>query len=149
MDDAERLFHVNRQNGVRHLCIPPVVFPDVIQIAHGQGHPGFACCFEILTRSWYIQGLTRVLCNFICYCLECLIFQTRRHFPYGSLQPIFSPPVPFYTLTLNFIVVLPVALLGKFNAVMSVTCKYTKKSLSCPAKTLGQQKNGPRRCFHV
>ena len=52
--------------------------------------------------------------------------QTRRHAPYGSLQPIQSPPVPFFTLTLDFILALPLSKEG-FNALMSVTCKFSKR----------------------
>ena len=51
------LFNVNRLTGVQHLCISLVVVLDVIQIAYGQGYPGFFRCFEILTRSCYIRGL--------------------------------------------------------------------------------------------
>lgn len=125
-DKTRLLYHVNRLTGVHRLCIPPSVAPDILAIAHGEGHPGFACCYEIVMRSWFIRGLTKVLCSFIRHCSQCLVLQTRRHPPFGSLQPIESPPVPFFTLTLDFILALPTSKEG-YNALMSVTCKFSKR----------------------
>ena len=123
---AQLIYHLNRVTGVRRLCIPPAVAPDLLAIAHGEGHPGFARCHKIISRSWYIRGLTKLLRAFIRHCPQCLALQTRRHAPYGSLQPIHSPPVPFFTLTLDFILALPLTADG-YNALMSVTCKFSKR----------------------
>ena len=75
-----------------------------------------------------------MLREFFCHCSECLILQKRKHLLYRSLQPISSPPILFYTLTLDLILALPVALNSEFNAVMSVTCKYTKNVTLVPGK---------------
>ena len=123
---AQQIYHLDRVTGVRRLCIPPAVAPDLLAIAHGEGHPGFACCHEIISRSWYIWGLTKILRAFIRHCPQCLALQTRRHAPYGSLQPIHLPPVPFFTLTLDFILALPLTADG-YNALMSVTYKFLKR----------------------
>ncbi len=125
-DKPKLLYHVNRLTNVHRLCIPPSVAPDILGIAHGEGHPGFSCCFEIVSRSWFICGLTKLLRSFICYCSQCLALQTRRHPLYGSLQPIESPPVPFITLTLDFVLALPLSK-ERYNAIMSVTCKFSKR----------------------
>lgn len=55
-----------------------------------------------------------------------MALQTRRHALYGSLQPIESPPVPFFTLILDFILALLVSADG-FNALMLVTCRFSKR----------------------
>ena len=120
------LYHVNRLTNVYCLCIPPSVALDILGIAHGEGHPGFFCCYEIVSHSWYIRSLTKLLRSFICHCPQCLVLQTRRHPPYGSLQPIESPPVPFFTLTLDFVLALSLSKEG-YNAIMSVTCKFSKR----------------------
>ena len=62
------------------------------------------------------------------------MFQTCRHSPYGSLQPIQSPKVPFHTITIDFILALPKTK-GGFDCVMSVTCKYSKQITLIPGKT--------------
>ncbi len=99
---AELIYHLDRVTGVRRLCIPPAVAPDLLAIVHGEGHPGFARCHEIISRSWYIRGLTKLLRAFIRHCPQCLALQTRRHAPYGSLQPIHSPPVPFFARSILY-----------------------------------------------
>ena len=48
---AQLIYHLDRVTGVRRLCIPPAVAPDLLAIAHGKGHPGFARCHEIISRS--------------------------------------------------------------------------------------------------
>ena len=125
-DKSRLLYHINKFTNVHRLCIPPFVAPNILAVAHGEGHPGFSCCYEITTRSWYIRGLIKLLRVFIRHCPQCLALQTRRYAPYGSLQPIESPPVPFFTLTLDFVLALPLSK-EKYNAIMSVTCKFSKQ----------------------
>ena len=59
--------------------------------------------------------------------------QTRGHKPYGELNPIASPPIPFHTITLDFIVGLPKANDGS-NAVLTVTDKFTKRVTLIPGQ---------------
>ncbi len=84
-DKTKLLYLVNKLTNVRRLCIPPSVAPDILGIAHGEGHPGFSRCFEIVSRSWFIRGLTKLFRSFIRHCSQCLALQNRRHPPYGSL----------------------------------------------------------------
>ena len=125
-DKTKLLYQVNRTTGNLRLCIPPTVAPDILQITHGEGHPGFSRCYEIITRSWYIRGLTKLLREFIRHCPQYLQLQTRQHRPYGSLQPIKSPPIPFFMLMLDFVLALPLTKQG-YNTIMSVTCKFSKR----------------------
>lgn len=129
------IFHVDKISGSQRLCVPSNLVKEIFMIAHGNnnGHPGFQRCYEIVSTSWYIHGLTRLLRNFIRHCPECLILQTRRHSPYGSLQPISSPPVPFHTLTVDFILALPVS--NGLDSIMSGTCKFTKAIQLVPGKS--------------
>ena len=125
-DKSRLLYHVNRVTNVHRLCIPPSVAPDILVIAYGKGHLGFSRCYKIISRSWYVRGLTKLLQAFIRHCPQCLALQIRRHAPYGLLQPIESPPVPFFTLTLDFVLALPLSK-EKYNVIMSVTCKFSKR----------------------
>ena len=120
------IFHLDHLTGVRSLCITPSVAPKLLAIAHGKGHPGFLHCYEIISWSWFIQGLTKVLQSFIRHCLQYFALQTKRHTPYGSLQSIQLPSMPFFTLTLDFVLALPMSKKG-YNALMSVTCKFSRR----------------------
>ena len=127
------IFHLDRLTGVRRLCISPSVAPELLAIAYDEGHPGFSRCHEIISRSWFIRGLTKLLRSFICHYPQCLALQTRRHVSYGSLQPIQSPPMLFFTLTIDFVLALPVSKEG-YNTLMSVTCKFSKRVILIKGK---------------
>ena len=127
------IFHLDCSTGVRCLCISLSVAPELLAITHGEGHLGFSHCHEIISRSWFIRGLTKLLRSFIRHCPQCLSLQTRRHAPYGSLQPIQLPSVPFFTLTLDFVLALSVSKEG-YNALMSVTYKFSKRVILIKGK---------------
>ena len=59
--DKDLIYHIDRFSGIRRLCIPASCVKDIFAIAHGNGHPGFARCYEIVTRSWYVRNLVRTL----------------------------------------------------------------------------------------
>ena len=127
-------FHVSKLTGVQRLCIPQSMIKTVLEIAHGDGHLGFERSYERIASAWYIHGLVKHLRQYIRFCPQCLILQTRRHRPYGSLQPIESPSVPFHTLTLDFILALPRSHREGFDTILSVTDKFTKRVTFVPGK---------------
>lgn len=59
--------------------------------------------------------------------------QTRRHVPYGSLQPIQSPPVLFFTYILEFILAFSLSKEG-FNVLMLVISKFFKRVILIEGK---------------
>jgi hypothetical protein len=61
------------------------------------------------------------------------VFVTRRHTPYRSLQPIPAPLAPFHTISIDFILALPLSY-SDCNCVMSVTCKMSKRITLIPGK---------------
>lgn len=129
------MYHIDRVTGHQRLCIPPALVKEILHLAHGNGHPGFQRCYEIVSTSWYIRGLSNQLREFIRHCPECQVLQTRRHQPYGSLSPIESPPVPFHTLTLDFILALPTSEGDEYDTILSVTDKFTKRVTGIPGKS--------------
>ena len=71
-DKSKLFYHINRLTNVHRLCILPSVALDILAIAHGERHPGFSHCYKIITRSWFIRGLTKLFCTFIRHCPQCL-----------------------------------------------------------------------------
>ena len=100
------IYHHDHISGLHRLCIPSLVVLEIIAIVHDESHPGFAQCYEIVSCSWYICSLIKLLRAFIRHCPQCLQLQTRRHPSYGSFQLIHSPPALFHTLTLDFLLAL-------------------------------------------
>ena len=53
---------------------------------------------------------------------------------HGSLQPIASPPMPFHTLAIDFVLALPKSTKG-YDCLMSITCKFLRRVLLIPGKS--------------
>ncbi|KAK4865001.1 hypothetical protein LT330_001624 [Penicillium expansum] len=113
---------------------------EIFQLVHDdQGHQGFDRCRRKMDGIVIHRGM-RLLKQYIHHCPECLRNNTRRHRPYGSLQPIIGPPIPFHTVCIDFVVGLPVSAQG-FNAIAFITCKFTKRIGAIPGKTTWTSKD--------
>ena len=132
---VQKLIYFDDPEQGLHLCISEGLTKEVFQLAHDKlEHPGYACMHECLTQGLYIYNLLKQLHNFIRHCSQCQLNQTPQHTPYESMQLILSPPQPFHTITLNFILGLP-TLIESFNTVMPVTDKFSKAVMFVPDKT--------------
>lgn len=120
------------ENG--RLYIPRALAHDLFDNIHDRsGHQGFECCMAGLKHFTVHKG-ARLLRQYIKHCPHCQQNQTRHHLPYGTLQPILSPAVPYHTITLDFVLGLPRLPNGN-DCVLTVTDKYTKQIGLIPGKT--------------
>ena len=55
--------------------------------------------------------------------------------PYGSLQPISTPSIPYYTLGIDFILALPPSSSKKYDVILTVIYKFSKKITLIPSKS--------------
>ena len=118
----------------RRLCVPAKAIKGIFEATHdGNGHTGFARCYERISNAYYVRNLSGLLREYLKHCPKCQTHQTRRHKPHGSLQPILSPPVPFHTITMDFMLAFPKTLTG-LNCSMTVTCKFSKRATIIPGK---------------
>lgn len=114
---------------------------DIFKLAHDElGHPGYAGTHERLTQGMYIYNMSKKLHDFIRHCPHCQMNQTPRHKPYGSLQPILTPARPFHTITIDFILALPLSEEG-YDCTMSGTCKFSKAITLIPGKSIWTAKD--------
>lgn len=102
---------------------------------HSDKYLSFAKYYKIVARLWYIQGLVKYLCTFIKHCPQCLILQTKKHWLYDCLQPIYSLLVLYYTIILDFILAL-LTFKKSYNVMISLANKYNKKLLLLPGKAI-------------
>ncbi len=116
------------------LCVPNACVKDFFDTVHDKnGHIGRNKCHEIIARQWYIRGLDRRLREYLRHCPQCQLYQTPRHQPYGALQPILSPPAPYHTISMDFVLALPLTLEG-YDCILTVTCKFSRKITLIPGK---------------
>jgi len=116
------------------LVIPKDLHQEVFRLAHdGHSHAGLRRCYQKLSDSLYIHRMAHNLKAYLKHCPSCQTNQTKRHRPYGALRPITSPPIPFHTVTVDFIAGLPKN--GEYDMILSVTDKFSKRITLLPGNT--------------
>jgi hypothetical protein len=141
--DEDGLLIFTNSQGEESLCLPRSMTKDIFALVHDdQMHQGFDRAWQKLRGLTFYKG-AKLLKQYIQHCPTCLENRIRRHRPYGSLQPILTPPIPFHTITLDIIVAMPVAVSGSnnFDAAMTMTDKFTKLIGIIPGRAdwLGEQ----------
>ncbi|KAJ5613647.1 hypothetical protein N7528_007301 [Penicillium herquei] len=89
------------------LFLPRSLSQEIFRLVHDrQNHQGFDVAWAKLRGLSFYKGY-RLLKDYIAHCPDCLATRVRRHRPYGALQPVLAPPIPFHTVTMDFAVGLP------------------------------------------
>ena len=126
------LYHITPEN--KRLVIPHSVQPEIFQLAHGDHHAGLQRTYQRISSTLYVRNLASSLKKWLQHCPKCQLHQTRRHLPYGDLQPIITPPIPFHTITLDFVLALPISIDG-YECLLTITCKFSKRIALIPGKS--------------
>jgi hypothetical protein len=121
-------------DGPRRLCIPKGMVKEILSLAHDQmGHGGVKTLISRL-NALAIHRVAKQARDYVAHCDDCLKHETRRDKPFGNCQPILTPDIIFHTITIDFILALPVAPDGD-DCIMTVACKTSKAKLFIPGKT--------------
>ena len=131
--DNGLLYHVSPATGNERLVIPRALHQDIFKLAHDRSnHGGYSRTLDRLKDTVYIRHVSKHLRTYLMHCPDCRLYQTTRHAPYGSLNPIVTPPIPFHTLAMDFIVELPE--IRGMSVLLTMTDKFTKKTMLLPGK---------------
>lgn len=113
------------------LCVPKELIGDIFRTMHDeQFHVGLHRLYPRVREQYYIRKLDKRLRTYLAHCNDCQRLQTKRHRPFGSLQPIYTPATPFHTITIDFILGLPYN--NNLNTIMSCTDKFSKRVILVP-----------------
>lgn len=135
VDSEEHPLIVFRDGQTREhrLCISRPHVSEILQLCHEKkNHPGVDKTYGFVRGSYYFRGLRGAVVEYIRNCKECQKNKPDRTRPYGELKPIETPPVPFHTICMDFIVKLPIS--NKFDSILTVTDKLSKAKIFCPGK---------------
>lgn len=94
------------------------------------GHPGQAKTFELVTRNYSWPGLRKYIREYVAGCDQCARCKPARHKPYGELQPLPVPDAPWVSVSLDFVVQLPVS--RGYTAILVVVDRLTKMAHFIP-----------------
>ena len=123
------IYYTNFDDGRERLYVPEALEHNIFKLAHNeQHHGGFHRTYDRIAASIYIRYLAKHLRVYIEHCPAYQLNQTKRHKPYRRLLPINKPNIPFHTITIDFILALPVTKDG-CDSLLTVTCKASKRML--------------------
>jgi transposase InsO family protein len=110
------------------------------------GHLGMSRTHNLLSAQFYWPGLSRDVKDYVRSCSVC---QRNKTSPktYGPHQPLDVPPQRWHTLTMDFAGPFVVSGEGKWDMVMLVIDKVTKRCHLVPAKSTDTAANTARRFF--
>ena len=91
--------------------------------------------YDKLCLCIYMPKLRKLLVKYIKSCPTCAVSKPSHHLPYGNLQAIETLSKPFAIQTMDFIVSLSISITG-YNAILTVTDKFTKYLTLVPGKTM-------------
>ena len=129
------------------LCVPDSKLRSIIRGVHEQhGHPGVARTFHRVHDRITHPKMFKVIREVVQDCASCQHNTTTRHKPYGQLQPITPPALPFHTISIDWVVALPRTSTG-LDAFLSVTDKFTKTCRFIACKTTDSAVTTARRIF--
>ena len=95
-----------------------------------QHHEKFHCIYDQIFSSLFLQHFIKQLKTYILHCLKCKINQTKHYNSYSFLQLITTFLILFYTIIMNFILILLLNFfLYQYNNIFTVINKFTKQIL--------------------
>ena len=73
------------------------------------GHPGQSVTFDLVKHNYSWPGMQTFICQYILSCEQCSRVKNVTHKPYGLLQPFEIPNQPWQSISIDYIVKLPLS----------------------------------------
>lgn len=91
------------------------------------GHPGKAKTLDLLNRSYWWPGMRKESDRYVRNCFTCIRSKADRHSPYGLLQPLPIPTLPWSCISMDFVTGLPIMAGSGNDSVLNVVDRLTKQ----------------------
>ena len=92
--------------------MPQEAVEELVQGVHESplhGHPGVTKTIQRIAREYYFPRIRAAVKETIGRCSTCAKTKSARHRPYRNLQPLPVPQVPWESISMDFIVKLPIS----------------------------------------
>ena len=97
------------------------------------GHFGMRKTSELINRMFYWPDSGKEIQDYVSQCISCQRNKSQNRHPYGLLQPLPIPSMPFDSISMDFIVNLPES--KGYNCLLTVTDRLTKMVRLIPCRT--------------
>ena len=94
------------------------------------GHLGQAKTLEIVSRNYFWPRMRQYINEYVQTCDTCARNKTPRHAPYGQLHPLPIPAGPWESVSMDYIVELPMS--NGHDAIYVCVDRLTKMAHFCP-----------------
>ena len=124
-------------NGLVYVPDNDAIKTEILRQSHDSptaGHFGQAKTFELVTRDFYWPRLRRFVRRYISTCDACARAKTPRRKPHGFLTPLPLPSRPWASISMDFIVALPVSPSGN-DSIFVMVDRFTKMAHFAPTRT--------------
>lgn len=111
---------------------------DILNQVHNtrvSGHLGNDKTYRLLARTFYFPHMRAFVNTYVQGCETCTRNKTPRHQPYGLLQPLPIPDIPWQSISMDSIVKLPLS--KGFNSILVVVDRLTKMAHFIPYQESG------------
>jgi hypothetical protein len=111
---------------------------DILNQVHNtrlSGHLGNDKTYRLLARTFYFPHMRAFINTYVQGCETCTRNKTPRHQPYGLLQPLPIPDIPWQSISMDSIVKLPLS--KGFNSILVVVDRLTKMAHFIPYQERG------------
>jgi hypothetical protein len=137
------VYHLNRFISRTRLCISKSLIKKIFRMTHDDlMHVDFHRVCAAIFETLYIRRLAHHLRQYIAYCSECLLNQTKRHKSYESLYSITTSKISFHTITMNFVLALSeFEKTEKFDTLLIVIDKFSKDKLLILERNIWKAQN--------
>jgi len=121
----------------------------VVSLCHdtkGAGHPGHWKTLELVSRDYWWPQMSRYIRQYVGTCDLCLRMKPIRQAPVGKLRPLQIPDLHWDTLSMDFIVELPLS--AGHDTVMTVVDSVSKRAHFIPTHTTVTVEGAARLFLH-
>jgi len=122
---------------------------QVVSLCHDTkvaGHPGRWKTLELVSRNYWWPQMSRYIRQYISTCDLCLRTKLIRQAPVGELHPLQIPDLRWDTLSVDFVVELPLS--SGHDAVMTVVDSVSKRAHFIPTHTTVTAEEAARLFLH-
>ena len=98
------------------------------------GHPGIHKTLHLLQRSFWWPQMRADVAAYVTSCHSCQRSKASNVLPAGPLQPVVTPSIPWHTVSMDFIVALPLTPEG-YDSICVFVDKFTKMVHLAPTVT--------------
>jgi hypothetical protein len=125
----------------KRVYIPTGLRKELVTHEHGlpaHGHQGVRKTLERIARTYYFPGIRKMVKEVVTNCDTCIRNKAARHAPYGQMRTPSTPPQPWKSIALDFVVKLPLSkeqMTGQeYDSILVITDRLTKYAYMVPYK---------------